>query len=60
MKGKRKAKTTKWLLAEQCRVEACVLLSRMFSKTSRFLDVALSVGPDAEPCGLLAGSLSHS
>jgi len=60
MKGKRKAKTTKWLLAEQCRVEACVILDSRSAKASRFLDVPLSVGPDAEPCGLLAGSLRHS
>lgn len=59
MKGKRKVKTAKWLLAEQCRVEACVLLSGRSSKASRFLDVVLSIGPDAEPCGSLAGSLRH-
>jgi len=56
MKGKRKAKTAKWLFAEQCRIEACVLLSRRSAKASRFLDVALSIGRDAEPCGRLAGS----
>lgn len=60
MKGKRKAKTTKWLLAEQCRAEACVILNRRSAKASRFLDVAFSVGPDVEPCGLLAGSVRHS
>lgn len=60
MKGKRKAKTTKWSLGEQYRVEAYGLLSKRSSKASRFLDVSLSVGADAEPCGMLAGRLRHS
>lgn len=60
MKGKRKAKTTKWLIAEQYRIEASVLLSNRSAKASRFLDVALSIGQDHETCGLLAGSRHHS
>jgi hypothetical protein len=59
MKGKRKTKTLKWSMAEQCRAEARALLSKRSSKSSRFLDVALSSGPDAEPAGVMAGSLRY-
>lgn len=56
MKGKRKVKTLKWQNAAPLRAQARCRLERRTSRASRFLDVALSLGKEFEPVGLLAGS----
>jgi myo-inositol-1(or 4)-monophosphatase len=57
MKGKRKAKTTKWLLKGQFEAEARhILANRSRNASHRFLNVAFTFGVEHEPVGLLAGS----
>ncbi|MFJ2693980.1 hypothetical protein [Pseudomonas sp. NPDC087336] len=56
MKGKRKVKTNKWLLAARFQLEAQAVLRARTARASRFLDIALSAGRDVEPVGLLAGN----
>ena len=58
MKGKRKIKTTKWLMAEQFKSEAQGILKGRSARASRYLDVALSAEGVLEPIGALAGRRS--
>lgn len=55
MKGKRKVKTLKWQNAAALKAEAHCRVERRTARASRFLDVALSLGREFEPIGLLAG-----
>jgi hypothetical protein len=55
MKGKRKVKTPKWQNAASFMAEAHYRVDRRTARASRFLDVALSLGREFEPVGLLAG-----
>ncbi len=55
MKGRRKAKTSKWSMKAQFELEAQCLLASRTEATSRFLNTALQAGPEHEPTGRLAG-----
>jgi len=55
MKGKRKAKTSKWLMKAQIELEAQRLLAGRTDAASRFLNAALQAGQEHEPTGRLAG-----
>lgn len=56
MKGKRKAKTTKWLMKGQSEIEARLMLrGRSRNASNHFLDAAATFGVDHEPVGSLAG-----
>lgn len=55
MKGKRKVKTLKWQNAASLMAQARCRVERRTVRASRFLDVALSLGREFEPVGLLAG-----
>ncbi|WLH29938.1 hypothetical protein [Pseudomonas canadensis] len=56
MKGKRKAKTTKWLMKGQFEIEArLVLQKRSHNASNRFLDTSAMFGVEHEPVGVLAG-----
>jgi len=56
MKGKRKAKTTKWGLEQQLRTEAqCLLAGRSLRTQQRFLVAASTFDIEHEPVGTLAG-----
>lgn len=58
MKGKRKAKTTKWLMKGQFEIEARLILrKRSRGASNHFLDAAAMFGVEHEPVGLLAGKL---
>ena len=57
MKGKRKAKTSKWAMRFQFKTEAQRSISARSEKASnRFLDAALHLGSAHEPLGRLAGA----
>ncbi|MNP01067.1 Inositol-1-monophosphatase [compost metagenome] len=57
MKGKRKAKTSKWALKFQFKTEAQrSMFSRSDKASNRFLDAALHLGSAHEPLGRLAGA----
>ncbi|MGT7193934.1 inositol monophosphatase family protein [Escherichia coli] len=57
MKGKRKAKTSKWAMKFQFETEAQRSMSARSEKASnRFLDAALHLGSTHEPIGRLAGA----
>lgn len=61
MKGRRKAKTTKWAMKFQFEAEAQRLMTaRAENASNRFLNVALQVGSSHEPIGRLAGALGES
>lgn len=55
MKGKRKVKTSKWQQIQAWTVQAQRQLEQRSTRASRFLDVALAAGREAEPVGRLAG-----
>jgi myo-inositol-1(or 4)-monophosphatase len=56
MKGKRKAKTTKWFLKQQFKSEAKYLLAnRSLKAQQRFLDATSTLDIELEPVGALAG-----
>jgi hypothetical protein len=58
MKGKRKAKTTKWLMKGQFEIEARLMLrERSRNASNHFLDASATFGVEHEPVGLLAGKL---
>lgn len=58
MKGKRKAKTTKWLMKRQFEIEARLVPGkRSHDASNRFLDASATFGVEHEPVGLLAGKL---
>ncbi|WP_156395713.1 hypothetical protein [Pseudomonas sp. Root401] len=55
MKGRRKLKTSKWLLVERFRTEA-VLSGGWYSENQRrFIRVAADSGTNLEPTGKMAG-----
>lgn len=57
MKGRRKAKTTKWAMKLQFETEAQRLMTSRSEKASnRFLDVALQLGSSSESIGRIAGA----
>lgn len=57
MKGRRKAKTTKWAMKFQFETKAQRLMTSRSEKASnRFLDVALQLGSSSEPIGRIAGA----
>jgi myo-inositol-1(or 4)-monophosphatase len=59
MKGKRKAKTSKWAMKFQFETEARrSMFARSEKASNRFLDAALHLGSVHEPLGRLAGALS--
>lgn len=58
MKGKRKAKTTKWLMKGEFEREASLMLrKRSRDASNHFLDAAAMLGVEHEPVGLLTGKL---
>ena len=58
MKGKRKAKTIKWLMKDQFEREARLMLrKRSRDASNHFLDAAAIFGVEHEPVGLLTGKL---
>ncbi|MBD9606149.1 MULTISPECIES: hypothetical protein [Pseudomonas] len=59
MKGKRKVKTTKWLLKGRYIYEAELLMNNRSQKAHRFLDAALQLGAALEPIGRLAGDMNR-
>ncbi|MEB2514109.1 hypothetical protein SOP85_01450 [Pseudomonas sp. YuFO20] len=60
MKGKRKAKTSKWAMKLQFEKDAQQSMSARSEKASnRFLDAALYLGSTHEPLGRLAGARNN-
>jgi myo-inositol-1(or 4)-monophosphatase len=60
MKGKRKAKASKWDMKFQFETEAQrSMFSRSEKASNRFLDAALQLGSAHEPLGRLAGAPSN-
>lgn len=58
MKGKRKAKTTKWLMKGKFEIEARLMLQkRSHNASHHFLYASATFGIEHEPVGLLAGKL---
>lgn len=55
MKGKRKAKPSKWPMKARFELEAQCLLASRTDASHRFLNTALQSGPECEPIGRLAG-----
>jgi len=55
MKGRRKAKTDKWLIRDRVILEARAVLSSRPDAGRRFLDIAAETMLD-EPIGMLAGT----
>lgn len=56
MKGKRKAKTDKWLMKGQFEIKARQLLrKRSRDASNHFLDAVTTLGAEHEPVGILAG-----
>lgn len=58
MKGRRKARTTKWFLIEQYRKQARHLEAS--ANQRRFLQTAQALGHDTEPTGPMSTSLQEN